>query len=55
MSNVLTDAEVERLVQLGKAIALDLSCDINDTGQPCLTCRLQAVSNMVEYLEIHFD
>ena len=53
MGNVLTDTDVERLVELGKAIQLDLSNDINGTGLPCRTSRLEAVSNMVKYLEIH--
>ena len=53
MGNVLTDTDVERLVELGKAIQLDLSNDINGTGLPSRTSRLEAVSNMVKYLEIH--
>ena len=53
MGNVLTDTDVERLVELGKAIQLDLSTDINGTGLPSRTSRLEAVSNMVKYLEIH--
>tara|TARA_R110002110_G_scaffold223005_1_gene436888 strand:+ start:24 stop:212 length:189 start_codon:yes stop_codon:yes gene_type:complete len=53
MSNTLTDGEMVELVELGEAIRLDLSCDANGTGLPCRTDRLEAVKNMVRYLEIH--
>ena len=52
-SNTLTDEEIAELKDLGKWIQLDLSCDANGTGLPCRTDRLEAVKNMVRYLEIH--
>ena len=51
--NKLNDAEMTQLVELGKAIQLDLSCDANGTGLPCRTDRLYAVRLMRRYLEIH--
>ena len=53
MSNTLTNKEVDELVKLGKDIQAGLSCDANGTGEPCRTDRLDAVSNMKRYLEIH--
>ena len=53
MDNVLNDTEVVCLASLGRAIQLDLSCDINGTGLPSRTNRLHAVELMVKYLEIH--
>ena len=51
--NKLNDAEMAQLVELGKAIQLDLSCDANGTGLPCRTDRLDAVRLMRQYLDIH--
>ena len=35
---------------------MGLECNINGTGLPCRTDRLDAVGNMIEYLTIHgFD
>ena len=53
MSDTLTNQEQEDLVKLGDNIQKDLSCDANGTGLPCRTDRLEAVSNMKRYLEIH--
>ena len=53
MSDTLTNKEVDELVKLGKDIQAGLSCDANGTGIPCRTDRLDAVSNMKRYLEIH--
>ena len=53
MSNTLTAAEQRRLAKLGKDIRENLSCDNNDTGVPCRTCRLAAVKDMKTYLKIH--
>lgn len=53
MSDTLTNKEVDELVKLGKDIQAGLSCDANGTGEPCRTDRLDAVSNMKRYLEIH--
>ncbi len=53
MSNTLTNNEQEELFRLGKDIQAGLSCDANGTGLPCRTDRLDAVSNMKRYLEIH--
>ena len=55
-NNTLTDKEVKKLVKLGSAIQMGLECNINSTGLPCRTDRLDAVGNMIEYLTIHgFD
>ena len=51
--NLLTTQEQEELFRLGEDIQKDLSCDANGTGLPCRTDRLEAVSNMKRYLEIH--
>ena len=53
MSNTLTNQEQEELFRLGEDIEAGLSCDANGTGIPCRTDRLDAVSNMKRYLEIH--
>ena len=53
MSDILNDAEIVRLGQLGKEIKSCLDCDINNTGIPCHTDRLEGVKLMKEYLEIH--
>ena len=53
MSNTLTNQEQEELFRLGEDIQAGLSCDANGTGLPCRTDRLDAVSNMKRYLEIH--
>ena len=53
MTNTLTNNEQEELFRLGKDIQAGLSCDANGTGIPCRTDRLDAVSNMKRYLEIH--
>jgi hypothetical protein len=52
-SNTLSNKEIKKLIELGKKIQLGLSCDINGQGIPCRTDRLQAVSDMIEYLNIH--
>ena len=52
MSDTLTNKEVDELVKLGKDIQAGLSCDANGTGEPCRTDRLDAISNMIRYLEI---
>ena len=49
----LSNIEIEKLVKLGDNIQKDLSCNANGTGLPCRTDRLEAVSNMKRYLEIH--
>ena len=51
--DILTNQEQEELFRLGDDIQKDLSCDANGTGIPCRTDRLEAVSNMKRYLEIH--
>ena len=51
--SLLTAQEQEELFRLGEDIQKDLSCDANGTGVPCRTDRLEAVSNMKRYLEIH--
>ena len=52
-SNTLTEEDLVELAELGTKIQLGLSCDANGTGMPCRTDRLEAVKNMVRYLEIH--
>ena len=49
----LTKIEVKQLVKLGDKIRYQLTCDVNDTGLPCRTCRLDAVELMIKYLKIH--
>ena len=53
MTDTLTNQEQEELFRLGEDIQAGLSCDANGTGEPCRTDRLDAVSNMKRYLEIH--
>ena len=53
MSNTLTEKEMKQLVKLGKDIQLSLSDDINGTGLPSRTNRLEAVKDMIKYLQIH--
>ena len=53
MSDVLTIEEMRQLEDLGEKIELDLGCDLNGTGIPCRTDRLEAVSNMIKYISIH--
>ena len=52
-TDILNAQEQDELVKLGKDIQAGLSCDANGTGEPCRTDRLDAVSNMKRYLEIH--
>ena len=49
----MNEKEQADLVSLGKDIQANLSCDVNGTGLPCRTDRLEAVSDMKRYLEIH--
>ena len=51
--SILNSQEQEELFRLGDDIQKDLSCDANGTGLPCRTDRLEAVSNMKRYIEIH--
>ena len=51
--SLLTAQDQEELVKIGDNIQKDLSCDANGTGLPCRTDRLEAVSNMKKYIEIH--
>ena len=53
MSDTLTNKDIDKLIDCGKAIQEDLGCDANGTGLPCRTDRFSAVENMKEYLEIH--
>ena len=53
MSEILTEKEKERLAEIGKDIRFSLECDINGTGLPCQTDRLESIKLMIEYLEIH--
>ena len=53
MSDKLTDDEQVRLVQLGDDIIESLSALPNAVGLPSRTNRLQAVDDMIAYLQIH--
>ena len=53
MSNTLTEKEMKQLVKLGKGIQRSLSDDINGTGLPSRSNRLEAVKDMIKYLQIH--
>ena len=53
MSDTLNKKEIKRLIELGKSIMLCLDCDINGTGLPCRTDRLEAVKYMISYLKLH--
>jgi hypothetical protein len=53
MSDVLNSTEIKSLKDLGEKIQMDLACDLNSTGIPCRTDRLEAVSNMIKYISIH--
>ena len=53
MSEILTEKEKERLAEIGKDIRFSLECDINGTGLPCRTDRLESVKLMWQYLAIH--
>ena len=52
-NTTLTKQEQAELFRLGEDIQAGLSCDVNGTGIPCRTDRLDAVENMKRYLEIH--
>ena len=53
MADTLNNAEIESLRELGEKIQQDLACDLNGTGLPCRTDRLEAVENMIKYISIH--
>ena len=53
MSDTLNSTEIKSLKDLGEKIKLDLGCDLNGTGIPCRTDRLEAVNNMIKYISIH--
>jgi hypothetical protein len=53
MSDVLNSTEIKSLKDLGEKIQQDLACDLNGTGLPCRTDRLEAVENMIKYISIH--
>lgn len=56
MNDVLNDAEVKRLGELGERISICLDLELTDLsgiGIPCRSDRLAGVQLMKEYLEIH--
>jgi hypothetical protein len=53
MSSFLSDHELKQLAELGKSIIVSLECDVNQSGVPCRTDRLEAVEKMKEYLKLH--
>jgi hypothetical protein len=48
----LSDAEVKRLISLGKRIKESLSCNINWDGLPCGFDRVEAVRLMKRYIRL---
>lgn len=50
---ILTDKQVQKLIDLGPKIIGGLECDINGEGLPCRTDRLYAVDNMIKYVKLH--
>ena len=53
MLDVISEKKYKSLAILGKRIVDSLSCNVNDSGIPCVTDRLEAVENMKKYLVIH--
>ena len=53
MSSFLSDHELKQLAELGKSIIVSLNCEINQSGVPCRTDRLEAVKYMISYLKLH--
>jgi hypothetical protein len=53
MSDTLNNTEILELARLGKAIQMDLECDLNETGIPCRSCRFELIENMKQYLKLH--
>lgn len=53
MADILTEQEIARLADLGAAIQRGLACDIDESGVPCRTDRLEVVQLMKTYLWIH--
>jgi len=52
-TNTLTQKDLKKLETLGVKIRACLSCNINDTGVPCRTDRLESIKLMQEYLLVH--
>jgi len=52
-TNTLTQKDLKKLEKLGVKIRACLSCNINDTGVPCRTDRLESIKLMQEYLLVH--
>jgi|TARA_B100000029_G_scaffold422006_1_gene428494 hypothetical protein len=50
---ILTDKQVDKLIDLGPKIQMGLECNLNGTGLPCRTDRLDAVDNMIKYVKLH--
>lgn len=53
MTSTLTAKDKTALAKLGRDISIGLSCNLNGSGIPCRTDRLEAVKDMKKYLEIH--
>jgi hypothetical protein len=55
--NTLTDKDIVVLYKLAADITANLDCGMFNTKDgrllPCRTCRLQAVKDMIHYVEIH--
>lgn len=48
-----TDEDQEKLKGLGVQIQQNLSCNVEGKGLPCDLDRIEVVSRMKQYLEIH--
>ena len=64
-NNTLTSKDIDKLKELIPIIVNNLSCDISfrefeetcdeedDDGFPCLTCRIESLDAMKQFIEIH--
>ena len=50
---ILTDKQVDKLIELGPDIIAGLECNLNGDGLPCRTDRLYAVDKMIAYVKLH--
>lgn len=64
-NNTLTSKDIDKLKELIPIIVNNLSCDISfrefeetcdeeyDDGFPCLTCRIESLDAMKQFIKIH--
>ena len=50
---ILTNKQVDKLIELGPDIIAGLECNLNGSGLPCRTDRLYAVDKMIAYVKLH--